>query len=71
MLDVDSAEVDVGVTTADELVDYRLGQAQYSDWVAGLTHAQRLGLRADAVQMVGDMPPYRPVVVRLVALAPT
>ena len=33
---VDETAVDVGVTRAEELVDYRFGQAQFAEWLARL-----------------------------------
>lgn len=63
--------VDVGVDTAEQLVDYRLGQAQFAPWVRELGDrrtAEVKALLADAVRPV--MEPYRPLVVFLSALVP-
>lgn len=69
---VDAVEhaVDVGLDRAEELVDYRLGQAHCRVWLDGLSEAARSRVRADALRAVAPvMQPYRPRVVRLVALA--
>lgn len=69
---VDAVEhaVDVGLDRAEELVDYRLGQAHCRVWLDGLSDAARSRVRADALRAVAPvMQPYRPRVVRLVALA--
>jgi len=62
---------DVGLDRAEDLVDYRLGQAHVADWISGLSPARRAGVRAAAVAAVEPiMRPYRPGVVRLVAVVP-
>jgi len=64
--------VDVGVDTAERLVDYRLGQAQFAPWVRELGDrrtAEVKAVLADAVRPV--MEPYRPHVVFLSALVPS
>jgi SAM-dependent methyltransferase len=63
--------VDVGIITPEHLVDYRLGQAQFAGWLAGMdaTRARRLkAALADQIRAV--MQPYQPTVVFLSALAP-
>lgn len=70
-IDVVEYPVDVGLDQAEQLVDYRLGQAHCRAWLDGLSAAARSRLRADALRAVTPvMQPYRPWVVRLVALAP-
>jgi len=62
---------DVGVDHAEDLVDYRLGQAHTASWLAGLPAAERAALRRAAVAAVAPvMEPYRPPVITLVARAP-
>ena len=69
-IDVAEHPVDVGLDQAEQLVDYRLGQAHCRAWLDGLSDAARSRLRADALRAVTPvMQPYRPWVVRLVALA--
>ena len=64
---VDEAAVDVGVHLAEELVDYRLSQAQYTSWMVALTDDGRRAVRRAAVAAVEPvMEPYRPVVLFLV-----
>ena len=66
---VDERAVDVGVTEAEQLVDYRLGQAHYSPWLDQLGPERAEALRAYLVQAIRPiMRPYRPVVVFLSAL---
>jgi SAM-dependent methyltransferase len=68
VLDVADVAVDVGVRTAEDLVRYRFGQAQYSGWLAGMPPARADEVRAAAVAAVRPvMAPYRPRVVQLVA----
>jgi SAM-dependent methyltransferase len=72
LTDVDAVEcpVDVGLDQADQLVDYRLGQAHCRAWLDGLSAAARMELRAEALRAVTPvMQPYRPQIVQLVALA--
>jgi SAM-dependent methyltransferase len=66
---VDERAVDVGVTRAEQLVDYRFGQAHYTTWLdqIGARRTEEVRRRAiDAVRPV--MRPYRPIVVFLSAL---
>lgn len=59
---------DLGLTDPAALVDYRLGQAQFADWLAGLDGASRAAVRAEALAAVAPaMEPYRPGVVQLTA----
>jgi hypothetical protein len=60
--------VNVGVRTAEELVDYRFGQAPYAGWLAGLAPARRRAVRHAVIDAVTPvMEPYQPIVVLLVA----
>ncbi|MDD7968711.1 class I SAM-dependent methyltransferase [Actinomycetospora lemnae] len=62
---------DVGVERAEDLVDYRLGQAHVAAWLAAMPDAERAALRATAVDAVRPvMAPYRPPVITLVARVP-
>ena len=62
---------EVGLDRAEDLVDYRFHQAHCREWISGLSAAERAALRAAAIAAVEPiMRPYRPRVVRLVALAP-
>ncbi|HET9052146.1 MAG TPA: class I SAM-dependent methyltransferase [Candidatus Dormibacteraeota bacterium] len=68
---VEERPVDVGITRCEDLVDYRLGQAHYAEWVAALGPEREARLRHDAAGAIRDvMEPYRPVVVFLSALVP-
>ncbi|GAA4924804.1 class I SAM-dependent methyltransferase [Actinomycetospora succinea] len=59
---------DVGVERAEDLVDYRLGQAHVAAWLAGLAEPERAALRRAAIAAVAPvMEPYRPPVITLVA----
>jgi SAM-dependent methyltransferase len=70
VVEVEQVAVDVGVHTAEDLVRYRFGQAQYADWFAGLPPERAAEVRAAAVTAVTPvMAPYRPLVVLLVARA--
>lgn len=63
--------VDVGVTEAGQLVDYRLGQAHASTWYASLDDEERRRVRESAIATAEPvMEPYRPTVVFLVARVP-
>jgi len=67
---VEEAAVDVGVHRADELVDYRLSQAQFTSWTASLTDERRRQVERAAVAAVEPvMEPYCPVVLFLVGTA--
>jgi hypothetical protein len=69
-IDVVEQPIDVGLDRAEQLVNYRLGQAHCRAWLDGLSDAARSRLRADALRAVAPvMRPYRPRVVRLVARA--
>jgi hypothetical protein len=65
---VDEEPVDVGVTTATQLVAYRFGQAQFGAWLAriGETSASVAAEEAAAAARP-HMQPYRPIVVFLAA----
>jgi SAM-dependent methyltransferase len=68
VVDVTERPADVGVERAEDLVDYRLGQAHVAAWLAGLSAGERAALRRAAVEAVAPvMAPYRPPVVTLVA----
>jgi SAM-dependent methyltransferase len=65
---VEERPVDVGVTTPEQLVRYRLGQPMYASWLDGMGpgEAERFAVvAADAIRPV--MQPYRPIVVFLAA----
>lgn len=68
---VEERAVDVGVTEPEQLVDYRLGQAQFSAWLEQLG-VERLALvRARLVETIRPtMCPYRPIVVFLSSVTP-
>lgn len=69
---VDEHPVDVGVTRADQLVDYRLGQAHFVGWLDELGPARAEEVRTQLVDAIRPiMRPYRPIVVFLTALSPT
>jgi SAM-dependent methyltransferase len=68
---VEERPVDVGVTTPEQLVRYRLGQPLYANWLdrIGAQKAERFAAAAaDAIGPV--MQPYRPIVVFLAATTP-
>lgn len=68
---VDEISVDVGVTQPEELVDYRLGQAHFAAWLAGLGPVGTADVRARAIEAIRPvMRPSRPIVVFLTALVP-
>jgi ubiquinone/menaquinone biosynthesis C-methylase UbiE len=70
LLEVDAEErrVDVGVYRADDLVDYRFGQAHFADWMGSLTAARRTGVRQRTIEAIEPiMEPFVPTVVLLVA----
>jgi hypothetical protein len=68
VVDVTERPADVGVERAEDLVDYRLGQAHVATWLAGLPADERAALRRAAVAAAAPvMEPYRPPVVTLVA----
>jgi len=61
--------VDVGVIEPEQLVDYRLGQANYSAWLDQLDPRQSEEIRGRLVEAIRPiMQPYRPIVVFLSAL---
>jgi ubiquinone/menaquinone biosynthesis C-methylase UbiE len=63
--------VEVGVTEPEQLVAYRLGQANFSDWLDGVESPQREEIRSRLVEAIRPiMQPYRPLVVFLSALVP-
>jgi SAM-dependent methyltransferase len=69
---VDERAVDVDVGEPEQLVDYRLGQAQFSGWLhdMGPSRAEKVRSRlVDATRPI--MRPYRPIVVFLSAIVPT
>ena len=70
LIDIDAEErrVDVGVHRAEDLVDYRFGQAQYAGWLGSLTPARRTEIRQRAIEAIAPiMEPFLPTVVLLVA----
>jgi ubiquinone/menaquinone biosynthesis C-methylase UbiE len=63
--------VDVGVTTAEQLVEYRLGQAQFVAWLRELGPRRTAEVKARlAAHIQPVMEPYQPVVIFLSALTP-
>lgn len=61
--------VEVGVTEPEQLVAYRLGQANFSDWLDGVEPRRREEIRSRLVEAIRPiMRPYRPLVVFLSAL---
>jgi SAM-dependent methyltransferase len=67
---VDEHAVDVGVREAEDLVDYRFGQAHFSEWLDAIGPARDAEVRrraADAIRSV--MEPFCPIVVFLSAAA--
>ena len=72
VLDVAEEAVDVGVHTAEDLVRYRFGQAQYTPWFAAMPPERAAEVRAAAVAAARPvMTPYRPLVLLLVARVPS
>jgi hypothetical protein len=68
---VDERPVDVGVTEAEQLVDYRLGQAHFAGWLDTLDPCRAEEVRDRLVEAIRPiMVPYRPIVVFLSALIP-
>ncbi len=62
---------ELGLDRAEDLVDYRYHQAHCREWISTLTGAERAELRAAAIAAIRPiMTPYRPRVVRLLAVAP-
>jgi ubiquinone/menaquinone biosynthesis C-methylase UbiE len=60
--------VDVGVTRAEDLVDYRFGQAHFAPWIRQLGPGRAGVARTAAIRAIDSvMVPYRPVVVFLSA----
>jgi SAM-dependent methyltransferase len=65
-ISVEEEDVDVGVTEPSALVDYRFGQAQFSEWLAALGPRASAEARGAAIDAIADaMRPYRPRVVFL------
>ena len=61
---VDERPVDVGVTEAEQLVAYRLGQANFAPWVNALGPRRTTEVTGRLVERVRPvMTPYQPVVV--------
>jgi ubiquinone/menaquinone biosynthesis C-methylase UbiE len=66
---VDERPVDVGITTAPELVDYRLGQVHYTSWLDELGPDRAAEVRLGLIEAIAPvMAPFLPIVVFLVAL---
>ena len=67
-IDVTEEPVDVGVNEPVALVDYRLGQANFAEWLATLTPDTRVAVRNAAAGAITEtMEPYQPRVVFLTA----
>lgn len=68
---VDERAVDVGVTETEQLVDYRLGQAQFWSWLDDLEPGRAGEVRAALIDVIRPiMRPYEPIVVFLSATVP-
>jgi SAM-dependent methyltransferase len=68
---VDERPVDVGVIEAEQLVDYRLGQAHFAAWLNSLDPDRAEEVRGRLVGAIRPiMVPYRPIVVFLSAVIP-
>ena len=68
---VDERPVEVGVTSPEQLVDYRFGQAHFSAWLHDVGPARRAQIRRAAIDAARPiMSPYRPIVVFLRAAIP-
>jgi len=68
---VNERAVDVGVTKAEQLVDYRLGQAHFAPWLNSLDPGRVEEIRDRLIDVIRPvMVPYRPIVVFLSALVP-
>jgi SAM-dependent methyltransferase len=60
--------VDVGITRAEQLVDYRFGQAQFAVWLDQMNPREVEGIRERAIDIIRPiMQPYQPIVVFLAA----
>jgi ubiquinone/menaquinone biosynthesis C-methylase UbiE len=71
-LEVAALQVDTGVTTAEDLVRWRLGMAHLAPFMAGLPAAQRAHLEREARAALGPAAqPWRPMVLVLSSRAPT
>jgi SAM-dependent methyltransferase len=71
LADVDAAEyaLDVGIERAEQLVDYRLGQAPFAAWLDGMGPRRAAEVRSAAIAVLPARLSYRPRVVFLVARA--
>ena len=49
--------VDTGISSPGALVDWRLGMAQYADFISALDDRNRRGIRATAMARLGQAPP--------------
>jgi SAM-dependent methyltransferase len=68
---VEEGPADLGLTDPAALVDYRLGQAQFADWLTDLGPGTRAAVRREAVAAVAPaMEPYHPGVVQLTSCVP-
>jgi ubiquinone/menaquinone biosynthesis C-methylase UbiE len=56
-VDVYQIEVDTGINAPDVLVDYRLGMAQHTQFLATLDEAARQQVRSTAIARLGTSPP--------------
>jgi ubiquinone/menaquinone biosynthesis C-methylase UbiE len=56
-IDVQRTVVDTGISAPDVLVDYRLGMAQHTQFLATLDEATREQVRSTAVARLGTSPP--------------
>jgi SAM-dependent methyltransferase len=63
-------QVDVGVTEPEQLVRYRLGHPAFAAWLDAIGQVRATAFAAEAHRAIGQrMPPYRPSVVFLRAMA--
>jgi ubiquinone/menaquinone biosynthesis C-methylase UbiE len=56
-VDVQQIVVDTGISTPEALVDYRLGMAQHTQFLATLDEAARQQIRSRAITLLGQSPP--------------
>jgi len=69
---VDERSIDVGVTTPEQLVEYRFGQAHYSAWLDQIGEARAAIVRSKAADAIRPMAsPYRPIDVFLATRTPS
>jgi hypothetical protein len=68
---VDAIQVETGMSTADDLVRWRMGMAHLSPFVVGLAPTDRARLVREARAALGPAPqPWRPTILVLSSRAP-